>query len=432
MNLQNKITSMLAKDRKVMTLGLDTIKALLNCLGNPERKMPPIIHIAGTNGKGSTVAFLRAMLQEEGKKVHVYTSPHFVRWNERIVVSGQIIADEYLAELLQKVEKTADENNISCSFFELLTAAAFTAFSEKTADYVLLETGLGGRLDATNAVKNTLCSIITSISKDHTDFLGDTLEQIAYEKACIIKENSTAIAAAAKPSVLKVFKDFAESKHSDLLVEGEDFILDDKDENGFLYNDTYYSAPALLGRHQYHNAALAITAAKKVLGLSDEAIRKGLQSVRWDGRLQRLDSGKVANMLPSGWELWIDGGHNQGAAQVLSDFLPTWQDKPLYGVWGMITSKNPDEFISPLTKFFKGIWTVGMSAEHNCYSCRELAETAAKYGAKTQESTDFLTAIRQITTQQKTEKGRILIFGSLYLLGDVLKENDATVFYKTA
>ena len=423
MDLQDKISSLLAKDRRNMVLGLGPITSLLDALGKPQEKIPPVIHIAGTNGKGSTVAFLRTMLEADGKKVHVYTSPHFVRWNERLVLAGQEVSDDYLFSLLQRVETAAEKHGIQCSFFEMLTVAAFLAFSEISADYVLLETGLGGRLDATNVTDNTLCSIVTSISKDHTDFLGDTCEKIAYEKACIIKENSVAIVAAAADSVIKVFRDYADLKHSRLLIEGRDFVVSDNVGDGFLYNNRLYPKPALLGRHQYHNAALAITAAREVLHLSDRAIKQGLQNVRWGGRLQQLKQGKVADMLPESWELWIDGGHNEGAAAVLADFLPVWKDEPLFGVWGMITTKKPDEFIAPIAEFFSELYTVETGGGRECYSCKELAETARKYGTKATEAGNFVQAITQITEKQKAEKGRILIFGSLYLLGEVFKEN---------
>ena len=432
MKLQEKISSMLSKDRKSIVLGLDTITALLNALGSPHKKIPPVIHVAGTNGKGSTVAFLRTMLESGGKKVHVYTSPHFIRWNERIVLAGQEITDDYLLSLLQRAEHTAEKHNISCSFFELLTAAAFIAFSETATDYVLLEVGLGGRLDATNVIDTALCSVITSISKDHTDILGDTCEKIAYEKACIIKENSTAIVAAASSTVAKVFTDYATLKHSHLLLEGQDFTVSDDSNADLIYNGTPYPKPALPGKHQYHNAALAITAAKEVLHLSDEAIRQGLQTVHWDGRLQHLTHGKVADMLPKSWELWIDGGHNEGAAKVLSDFLPLWNDKPLYGIWGMITTKEPDAFIAPLAKFFKEIYAVEMHAEHKGYSAEFLAETAEKHLAKAIVCENFTQAIGKITANKKAEPGRILIFGSLYLLGEVLTENSSANPEKSA
>ena len=426
MNLQDKISLLLAKDRKNIVLGLEPITSLLNALGNPQEKIPPVIHIAGTNGKGSTVAFLRAMLEADGKKAHVYTSPHFVRWNERLVLAGQEVKDDYLLSVLQTAEDAAKKHGIQCSFFELLTAASFLAFAEVPADFVLLETGLGGRLDATNVINNTLCSIITSISKDHTEFLGDTCEKIAYEKACIMKENSTAIVAKASDSVIKVFTDYANAKHTRCFVEGKDFTVTDDMQDCFLYNGQPYPKPALAGRHQYHNAALAITAAKEVLHLPDSAVKKGLQSVKWSGRLQHLTQGKIVNILPKNWELWIDGGHNEGAAAVLADFLPAWQDKPLFGIWGMINTKKPDDFIAPLAKFFTEIHTVEIEQGRSCYSCEHLAETARKYKATAKEAGDFMKAIKTITDtagKQKTENGRILIFGSLYLLGEVLKEN---------
>ena len=419
-NLQDKIDAMLLKDRKGIFLGLEAIEKLLNALGRPQDKMPKVIHVAGTNGKGSTIAFLRAILSNYKKKVHIYTSPHLVRWNERIVVSGEVISDEYLFYLLQVVEKTAEKNSMSPSFFEMMTAAAFLAFSENPADYVLLETGLGGRLDATNIIDENICAVITSLSKDHTELLGDTLEKIAYEKACIIKPNSTAVIASAPSSVLKILQDYAKLKKTRILIEGVDFSVDYEIDSNLVYNGALYPKPCLLGKHQYQNAALAITVAKKILNIPDSAIKKGLENAKWPGRLQNVVDGNLASMMPDGWELWIDGGHNQGAAEVLAKFLPCWQDKPLYGIWGMINSKKPEEFIAQIAKFFDEIQTVEIVSNSNSYTCLELAKLVEKYGKKGAYADSVESAIKEIT---KRQKGRILIFGSLYLLGDVLQKN---------
>ena len=271
---------------KAIVLGLERITALAACLGNPQDHLPKTIHVAGTNGKGSTIAFLKAMCEADDLKVHTYTSPNLADFKERIVINGEKISDDYFCELLERVDKAAIKNNLTPSFFELVTAAAFLGFAENPADVLLLETGLGGRLDATNIIKKPIASIITSISFDHVAILGDSLEKISFEKAHILKPDSLGIIA--KTTCPEVFTSYATKIGARLLFEGKDFSYEAKENEGFSYNGEDFPKPSLLGKHQYQNASLAITCARQALHLSDSAIRKGLSSATWPGRLHTV------------------------------------------------------------------------------------------------------------------------------------------------
>ncbi len=409
-----------------VNLGLERIERLLADIGNPEQKLPPIIHVAGTNGKGSVIAFLKAMAEAEGLKVHTYISPHLVSYRERITLGGELISEDYFADILK--ETAALNKNQEVSFFELVTAAAFLAFSRNPADLLLLETGLGGRLDATNVVSCPLASIITSVSRDHMQYLGNSLEEIAGEKIRILKPNSIGITAAASDSVNKVFMDYAAQTGSPLLKENHDWQITETPD-GFFYNQDFYPRPSLRGQHQYHNAGLAITCAREVLHLKEESIRKGLLSASWPARLEPLKNGSLADKVQgTPWEIWIDGAHNEGAAKVLADFLPTWQDKRLHLVCGMLTTKEADVFLRTLAPFASSLHTVPIkSEEHNGYSASALAAIALKEGMpKVTISQNADEAINDIIAANSKSGGRILICGSLYLLGEILKETQAS------
>ena len=405
---------------KAIVLGLERITALAACLGNPQDHLPKTIHVAGTNGKGSTIAFLKAMCEADGLKVHTYTSPNLADFKERIVLNGKKISDDYFCELLEKTDKTAAQNNLTPSFFELITAAAFLGFAENPTDVLLLETGLGGRLDATNIIKKPIASIITSISFDHVAILGDSLGKISIEKAHILKPDSLGIIA--KTTCPEVFTSYAAKIGARLLFEGKDFSYEAKENEGFSYNGEDFPRPSLLGKHQYQNASLAITCARQALHLSDSAIRKGLTSATWPGRLQKLVSGRLIGALPNkNWEIWIDGCHNEGAAKVLADFLPCFNDKPLFAVCGMLKSKDAHSFFKILAPLFNTVYTVPVNDEHDAFSPAELADIITSVSGKPAKAAkNPLSAIEQIP---KSQDARILICGSLYLLGEILKEN---------
>ena len=405
---------------KAIVLGLERITALAACLGNPQDHLPKTIHVAGTNGKGSTIAFLKAMCEADDLKVHTYTSPNLADFKERIVINGEKISDDYFCELLERVDKAAIKNNLTPSFFELVTAAAFLGFAENPADVLLLETGLGGRLDATNIIKKPIASIITSISFDHVAILGDSLEKISFEKAHILKPDSLGIIA--KTTCPEVFTSYATKIGARLLFEGKDFSYEAKENEGFSYNGEDFPKPSLLGKHQYQNASLAITCARQALHLSDSAIRKGLTSAIWPGRLQKLVFGTLIDALPNkNWEIWIDGCHNEGAAKVLADFLPRFSDKPLFAVCGMLKSKDAHSFFKILAPFFNTVYTVPINDEHDAFSPAELADIITSVSGKPAKAAkNPLSAIEQMP---KSTDARILICGSLYLLGEILKEN---------
>lgn len=412
-----------------VNLGLERINRLLADMGNPETKLPPVIHVAGTNGKGSVIAFLRAMAEAEGLKVHTYTSPHLVSYTERITLAGERISDDYFAKLLKETAELNQGGEVS--FFELITATAFLAFSRVPADLVLLETGLGGRLDATNVIARPLASIITSVSRDHMQYLGNTAEEIAAEKICILKPQSFGITAAASDSVNQVFMDYAAKIGSPLLREGHDWQITESPE-GFFYNQDFYPRPSLLGKHQFHNAGLAITCAKKVLHLGEDSIKKGIETATWAGRLEHLQKGSLAAMTEGKpWDIWLDGAHNEGAAKALKDFLSAWQDKPLHLICGMLMSKEADVFMQTLAPFASSIHTLSITSdEHHAYSADDLAKIAKDSGAKNVTVSQNVCQAVQDIMAKYPEGGRILICGSLYLLGEILA--DTTDFLPSA
>ncbi len=398
-------------------LSLDRINALLDAMGAPHDGLPPVIHIAGTNGKGSTLAFIRAFLEQSGCSVHVYTSPHLVKFNERIVLNGREISDDFLTDCLLRVEKA--NNGKPLTFFEATTAAAFLAFASHPADFTLLETGMGGRLDATNVVKHPVLTLIASLSMDHEDFLGRTLTEIAAEKAAIFKTGAEALTEKQSPEAQKVLERFAKERNVSLKSEGKDWTFS-VSKDVFYYNGVSFPHPALPGIHQYSNAALAIAAvkalnAKGLARVSDGHIAKGLRSVRWPGRLERLKD----YPLPDGWELWADGGHNPGAGKALASFLPEWRDKPLHIVCGMLTTKDSEGFLTQLAPFASSFHAVPVpDAAHPGRHPADLAKIAKKSGFHSPKYGDNIPDVLNALTSGQYEAGRILICGSLYLLGN--------------
>ena len=406
---------------KVIDLVLDRVLALLADLGGPQRHLPPVVHVAGTNGKGSTLAYLRAMAEAAGLKCHVYISPHLVRFAERITLAGQQIGEQALAELLAECERVNGGRPIT--FFEITTAAAFLAFSRSPADLCLLETGLGGRLDATNVVDQPALTLITSISMDHQAFLGDSLAAIAGEKAGIIKPGVPCLTVRQPEEAMAVIRTKAAESGAPLLVEGEDWRIEGRPDGlRFTMGGEALDLPppSLPGRHQWQNAGLALAAAKSLPLKMDLAA--GLRQARWPARLQRLSAGPLVALLPEGWELWLDGGHNPGAGEVLAAHAKAqWRDRPLDLLVGMLNSKDGQGFIDPLVPYVRGGAAVAIPGEPNSLSAAEMAEKARAAGLTLQTADDLATAIRDRIRQPGP--ARLLICGSLYLAGTVLAEN---------
>lgn len=413
---------------KLIDLSLGRIERLLAALDHPELRMGPAIHVAGTNGKGSTVAFMRAMLEAAGYRVHVYTSPHLVRFAERIRLAGEIIDEPMLAEMLERCERANAGEPIT--FFEVTTAAAFLAFAETKADIVLLETGLGGRLDATNVLAAPLACTITPVSMDHEQFLGDSLAKIAFEKAGILKRNVPAIIAPQAPDAIAVIEARANDVGAPLLWHGRDWSAEGNDFSMVWQSGSRRMAlprPALPGAHQLINAgaAIATLATLKGFAVNESAIRKGLETVQWPARLQRLTRGPLADLLktmPHDCELWLDGGHNPSAGAALAAQAAQWRDKPLLIVSGMLKTKDASGFFRPLAKYVAAARTVTIPGEEASLSAEETAAAAARAGLTATPAASFDTAVVELA-RSSDRPARILICGSLYLAGHVLAEN---------
>lgn len=414
---------------KVIDLSLGRIEGLLAKLGNPERRLPPVIHVAGTNGKGSTVAFLRAMAEAAGLRVHVYTSPHLVHFHERIRLAGHFIEDDRLAGLLEMVEQVNGGEPIT--FFEITTAAAFLAFAEEPADLVLLEVGLGGRLDATNVIQAPAVSVLTRISMDHLQFLGDSIGAIAAEKAGIIKPGCPVVAGPqADMAVADVFQDVATRLGSPLALASRDWSVE-ATADGFRYRDAARTLdlplPALAGAHQIANAGTAIAAVTQLaLPIGEVAVRQGLASVEWPARLQHLRRGPLVEMLPSGWDLHLDGGHNDSAGEVLARHLAGWRadGRPLDIIFGMLGSKRPLDFLRPLAPHVRRLRAVAIPGEAASVTAAEAADFARQAGMEAADFPDVTTALADLVALGRDGvPARVLICGSLYLAGTILAAN---------
>jgi dihydrofolate synthase/folylpolyglutamate synthase len=399
-----------------------------------------VIHVAGTNGKGSLLAFLRAMLEAAGHRVHVYTSPHLVRFHERIRLAGTIIPEDDLLRLLEEVEAANDGAPIT--FFEVTTCAAFLAFQRTPADVVLLETGLGGRLDATNVLDRPALTAITPVSMDHMQYLGDTLAAIAGEKAGILKPSVPAVIARQAPDAEAVIRDRAAAVGAPLAVAGEAWdYAGNADGSGFTYRDgatdaaTDYPAPTLLGPYQIDNAATAVACARRLpgFGLDEAAIRRGLAAALWPGRFHTLASGYLTARVPGDWEVWLDGGHNAAAGEALAAAVGAWHTadaeagsrRPLHLIAGMINSKTPRDFLAPLARHADSLTAVAIPGEPATYGAAETAAFARGLGFPRVAEADSLATALDSLPRESGPPARVLICGSLYLAGRVLALNDA-------
>ncbi len=405
-------------------LGLSRITALLDRIGNPHRNLPPVLHVAGTNGKGSTCAFLRAAVEAAGLTAHVYSSPHLVRFNERIRLAGQLIDDATLATLLEQVLDAGGD--IGASFFEVTTAAAFLAFARTPADACIIEVGLGGRLDATNVIPAPAACAIAQLGIDHQAFLGDTPEAIAGEKAGIAKPGVPLVTMSYGDSVTARIAEVAAAANAPVHARGTawDFTVT---PDRLLYRDAQGEVatplPSLAGPHQPTNLALAIATLRHqtALTIPDSAFASAATAARWPARMQRLTPGPLHALLPEGAELWLDGGHNEAAAQSVSATLAQVANgRPAHLILGMLSNKDATGLLAPFAPLAASFTAVPVPG-HAHHDPADLAATARALGIpSTATAPDVPAALAGI----HADAPLVLILGSLYLAGEVLREND--------
>ncbi len=393
---------------------------LLHQLGDPQDRLPPVIHVAGTNGKGSTCAFLRAIGEEAGWRVHVATSPHLVHLRERFRIAGELVTDASLAETLAEIEQV--NAGAPITVFEALAAAGYLLFARTPADLCVVEVGLGGRFDATNVVAAPAACAITSISLDHQDFLGDRLDRIAWEKAGIMKPGRPVVTGLQAPEVTAVLRSCAAEAGAALLERGRDWtITQEPDGLGYAdaQGDLRLPLPGLAGAHQVDNAGIAIAALRASgLTLAPRAY-SGIATAEWPARLQQLH-GRLAALLPAGFDLFLDGGHNAGAGLALAQQLAAWSDRPLYLIVGMKQGKDADGFLRPLLPLAASVWAVREPGQH---LAADVAAIIASASGLARPGPDVAGALGQVAKEQP---GRVLICGSLYLAGEVLKLDGVT------
>jgi dihydrofolate synthase/folylpolyglutamate synthase len=435
LSAEREIEHLMTLHPKGFDLSLDRISRLLEKLDNPQDRMPPVIHIAGTNGKGSCAAFSRALLEAQGYLVHTHTSPHLVNWNERYRLAadggGKLVDDETFADAISRVAKANDGQKITV--FEILTAVGFVLFSEHPADVAIMEVGLGGRFDATNVIRKPAVSIIMPVSLDHEAYLGDRVELIAAEKAGIIKRGCpTVIGAQEFDAALEVLVDTADRLDCPLSVYGQDFLA--FEENGrMVYQDDDglmdLTSPRLPGRHQFANAAAAIAGVKSAgFALSERAIDRAMATVAWPGRMQKLTQGLLTELAPEGSEIWLDGGHNPGAGVVIAEALAEQEEKnprPLFLIAGMINTKDQSGYFHAFKGLVKHVYTVPVNFSESSVPNDELAIRATEAGLSAEPVSSVASALQLLreTWNENEVPPRILIGGSLYLAGSVLAEN---------
>ncbi len=418
---------------RAIDLRLHRVERLLAKMGHPERALPPVFHIAGTNGKGSTIAFMRACLEQAGYRVHVYTSPHLVRFNERIRLAGELIDDAHLQDVLEALERTNNDDPVT--EFEVVTAAAFQAFCEVPADIVLLETGLGGIYDATNVIARPALTAITTVSMDHPQFLGNTVDEIAISKAGILKPGVTGVVGRQTPSVQVMMEAHARAIGADLVCRDKDWQaerLDDRLEYREAGRQVDLPLPNLRGAHQTDNAGLAIACLGRLNGFNvpDAAISRGLRRADWPGRLQQLKRGPLIDLLPAGSDCWLDGGHNVAAGEVLADTVARWrtreaQRRPLQVIFSMQPTKDPAGFLAPFQGLGITVHAVPIPDDAASFDIEAAAAEARKLGFEAHAAASAGAAAAAIARSYNGSAmpPRVLICGSLYLAGAILAEN---------
>ena len=401
---------------KIIDLSLDRMYDILERLGNPHEKLPPVIHVAGTNGKGSTISYMRSILEAADLSVHVYTSPHLVNFSERIRLNGKIIEEDYLKEMLEYCEKINDGRPIT--YFEITTAAAFKAYAETPADALILEVGLGGRLDATNVIDQPLSTVIAPVSLDHQQFLGSNLLNIAMEKASIAKKGVPLVVAKQSAEVEQKICEIAKNKEGKL-IRSWTF---EKTTDGFKYEDEIGAMslpkPNLAGPHQVDNAALAIAALRhqNILTITHEQYNAGVTNAKWPARLQNITESPFGRLLPEGSELWLDGGHNPAAARVISD---SFKNRELILICGMLKNKDCDGYLNELAASIKQVFGIGVDGEDS-HPPTDIVKHAWALELKAETANNVKEAIIKVN---RDSPATVLICGSLYLAGQVLYDN---------
>jgi dihydrofolate synthase/folylpolyglutamate synthase len=432
-SIESIVARLTALHPKRIDLSLDRMWRILAALGDPQRRLPPTIHVAGTNGKGSTIAFMRAILEAAGLRVHVYTSPHLVRFNERFRLGakgeGRLVSDEELGDALGECERV--NAGAPITVFEITTAAGLLLFASHPADLLLLEVGMGGRLDATNVIDRPLAAVITPVSFDHAEHLGDTLGKIATEKAGIFKPRVPAIVAAQPREALAAIERVAARAKAPVKIAGEDWTA--TEERGRLvYQDAAglldLPAPKLYGRHQFENAGVAIAALRTVgeLELAPAAFEAGIAKAEWPARMQRLAHGRLLALCPPGSELWLDGGHNADGARAVANALADLEERvsrPLVLVIGMLSTKDCESFLKNFTGLARRVVAVPIPGQEKSFPADAIADAARAVGIPAQSEGDLETALAAIGRFALAPAPRILIAGSLYLAGAVLDAN---------
>ncbi|HEY7243738.1 MAG TPA: folylpolyglutamate synthase/dihydrofolate synthase family protein [Xanthobacteraceae bacterium] len=433
MSIDSVVARLTALHPKRIDLSLDRMWRLLDALDHPERSLPPVVHVAGTNGKGSAIAFMRAVLEAAGLRVHVYTSPHLVRFNERFRLGGPdqgtLVSDHELTQALEQCERANADAPITV--FEITTAAALVLFAHNPADVLLLEVGLGGRLDATNVVERPVATVITPVSLDHSEYLGDSISRIATEKAGILKHGVPAIVAAQARDALAAIERTAARLKAPLRIAGEDWTATEErgrlvyqDENGLLD----LPAPKLFGRHQFENAGVAIATLRAIreLHIPAAAFERGIMKADWPARMQLLSQGKLAALVPSGGELWLDGGHNPHGAYAIANALADLEERisrPLILVIGMLATKDSLGFLKAFTGLARHVVAVPIRDQEKGLPADAIREAARSLGIPAQSSGDLASALTAIRGFASSPAPRILITGSLYLAGEALSAN---------
>ncbi len=414
-------------------LNLERMHRLLQRLGHPERRLPPVVHVAGTNGKGSTIAYLRAILEAAGLRVHAYTSPYLVRMNECFRLGraggGVLVEDDELRAALERCEQA--NAGAPITIFEIETAAAFCLFAQHPADVVLLEVGLGGRLDATNVIDAPLVSVIAPVGMDHTEFLGETLTAIAGEKAGIIKRDVAVICAEQPPEAMAAIEQQAKRLHAPLHRATQEWHVN-VERGRLVYQDDRglmdLAAPKLFGRHQFDNAGLAIATlrAQSVFRIEPTAFEAGIVNAEWPARMQRLGSGALLDQAPQGCEIWLDGGHNAEGGRVAAAALGDLEERvsrPLVVIVGMMANKDASAFLANFAGLTRHVIAVRIPDRDNAMSPDRLADAARALGMRVEISSSVEAALHSLARLAYEVPPRILITGSLYLAGHVLAAN---------
>jgi len=411
---------------KLIDLGLERTLTLSRKIGAPHLRLPPTIHIAGTNGKGSTAAMLRSMLEAHGFCVHVYASPHLCRFNERIRLGGTLISDDYLADILERIE--AVNNGAPVTFFESTTIAAFTAFAEQNADFLILETGLGGRYDSTNIIERHACSIITPIARDHEHFLGTELADIAEQKAGILKPDCPSVWAAQDSAVTdRLWHCARQADAGRIMIEGADFSVRPLSQDEFIFSmdDTQITlpVPALFGRHQLQNAALGYSCMIQ-LGLTPqkEPTARGLQTASWPARVQKLQTGRLLTLAGIS-QMWLDGAHNAHGAAALAEAMAALSDSRWTVIFGALDTRPAEQFLTRLSQLTETLYCLTIPESDAAIPAETLCQTATSLGMNAISCDSIEEVMQQIAHDRAGRSRPVLACGSLYLAGHLLEKN---------